>query len=251
MTPVSVQLYSLREMANKDFADMLRKVAEIGYPGVELAGLYNQTPRDFRKIVDDLGLKVSSAHTGMVNKDNLSQQVDAAKTLGYDMLVVGYLPAEKFANGEQIRKTADELEAAAAMLAPHGLKFGYHNHPHEFAMVEGKYAFTRLLESSKKIFAEVDTYWACNFGAVDVPAFIKQFASRIPLLHIKDGPLVAGQPHTAVGAGKMDVPKVVAAADPKVLKWLVVELDQCATDMLTAVRESYNYLVSKGLAKGR
>ncbi|MBI5725425.1 MAG: sugar phosphate isomerase/epimerase [Planctomycetes bacterium] len=251
MKPISLQLYTLREMAKSDLLGMLRNVARIGYPGVELAGLYDQKPAAFRKMLDDLGLKVSSAHTGMVNKDNLSQQVDAAKALGYDILGLGYLPGEKFASVDQIKRTADELEAAATMLAPHGLKFAYHNHPHEFVLVDGKYVFTRLLECSKKLLAEVDTYWACNFGAVDVPAFIKQFASRIPLLHIKDGPLVKGQPHMAVGSGKMDFKKVLAAADDKVLKWLVVELDECATDMLTAVRESYNYLISSGLGKGR
>jgi hypothetical protein len=70
-------------------------------------------------------------------------------------------------------------------------------------------------------------------------------------LHIKDGPLVRDAPMVAVGSGKMDIPSVVAAADPAVLRWLIVELDTCATDMLEAVGKSYGYLVSKGLAKGR
>jgi len=31
---------------------------------------------------------------------------------------------------------------------------------------------------------------------------------------------------------------------------VIVELDSCATDMMTAVRESYRYLVSNALAEG-
>ena len=75
--------------------------------------------------------------------------------------------------------------------------------------------------------------------------------SRIPCLHIKDGPLVQGAPHTAAGAGKMDIPRIVAAANDRVLKWLIVELDSCAGDMMQAVRESFLYLTKAGLGEGR
>ncbi len=56
--------------------------------------------------------------------------------------------------------------------------------------------------------------------------------------------------HTAVGSGKLDMPAIIGAADPSVLEWLVVELDNCDTDMLQAVKQSYRYLVSSGLAAG-
>ncbi len=53
-----------------------------------------------------------------------------------------------------------------------------------------------------------------------------------------------------VGSGKQDMKKIVAAADPKVTRWLVVELDACDGDMWTAVEDSYHYLVGNGLAAG-
>jgi sugar phosphate isomerase/epimerase len=98
---------------------------------------------------------------------------------------------------------------------------------------------------------EIDTYWASNFEACDPPEQVAKFKARTPYLHIKDGNLEKGQPMLAVGSGKMDFPAVIAAADPNVLRWLVVELDSCATDMLTAVADSYRYLVGNGLATGR
>ena len=55
----------------------------------------------------------------------------------------------------------------------------------------------------------------------------------------------------AVGSGKVDVPAVIGAADPGTVEWLVVELDACATDMMTAIRESYEYLIGNNLAEGR
>lgn len=97
---------------------------------------------------------------------------------------------------------------------------------------------------------QLDVYWACNFGKVDVPKLLKKHPKRFPLLHVKDGPLVEKEPHTAVGSGKMDIPACVQAADPSVLRWLIVELDDCATDMMQAVRDSYTYLTGEGLAEG-
>ena len=40
MKPIGVQLYSLRELAAKDFAAVLKKVADIGYKYVEPAGFW-------------------------------------------------------------------------------------------------------------------------------------------------------------------------------------------------------------------
>jgi hypothetical protein len=55
----------------------------------------------------------------------------------------------------------------------------------------------------------------------------------------------------AVGQGKMDIPAIIDAADPDLLRWLIVELDACDTDMLTAVADSYRYLTENGLAEGK
>ena len=54
----------------------------------------------------------------------------------------------------------------------------------------------------------------------------------------------------AVGDGAVNYPEVIKASDAYA-KWLIVELDRCSTDMMTAVERSYAYLVGKGLAHGR
>ena len=51
---------------------------------------------------------------------------------------------------------------------------------------------------------------------------------------------------TAVGAGRMPVAEILAACPSA--EWHVVELDRCATDMLTAVRDSIAWLTGHGLA---
>ena len=63
MKPIGVQLYSLREKVGYDFVSVLKRVAEIGYKYVEPAGLWNVRPSEFKKVLDDLGLKMVSSHT--------------------------------------------------------------------------------------------------------------------------------------------------------------------------------------------
>ncbi len=248
MVPLSIQLYTVREMAAKDFIGTLKKVAAVGFKGVEFAGLHGHAPKDLRKVLDDLGLVASSAHCPAVTKENLSESVDTARTLGYTMLISGR-KADAFKTAADIARVAADYEAAAAML-PKGMTVGYHNHAWEFDKVDGRLAMEILLEKAPSMFSQVDIYWAANFGAVDPAAFIRKHAGRIPTLHLKDGPLVKGGKHTALGKGKVDQAASIAAADPKRLQWVVFEMDACAGDIMTAVDESYRYLVGRKLAAG-
>ena len=68
LRPLSVQLYSLRSYAEKDFVGVLKKVAEIGYKAVEPAGFWNLTPAEFKKIIDALGLEIYSSHSPWARK---------------------------------------------------------------------------------------------------------------------------------------------------------------------------------------
>ena len=249
MKPIGIQLYTLREAAKDDFVGVLKQVAETGYKAVEFAGLHGNKPAEVRKIIDDLGMVSCSMHAAPVDADNLNESVDTAKTLGYDVLITG-VGGDDFKTTDSIKAAADRLQASADLLEPHGLRVGYHNHWWEMDLVDGRVGYEILLENAPDLRSELDVYWACNFGAVNVPELLARIASRVPMLHIKDGPLVKGEPHTAVGAGKMDIPAVVAAADEATLQWVIVELDDCATDMMQAVRESYAYLTAEGLAEG-
>jgi sugar phosphate isomerase/epimerase len=83
-------------------------------------------------------------------------------------------------------------------------------------------------------------------GGSDAAGIVRQYGKRMPLLHIKDGPLDRNLPMTAIGEGKMDWQSVIGAADESTLQWLIVELDRCATDMFEAVRKSAAYLASAG-----
>ena len=249
MRPVALQLYSLREEAKADFVGVLKTVAEMGYVGVEPAGLHGMTGEEVRKVLDDLELLCCSTHGPLPTSETVDRRVDEAGALGTDRIISGFGP-KQFESADARERSFEMLNEAVQLCAEAGMKFGYHNHWWEFEEIDGELSYEAMLQAVPGMFAQVDVYWAANFGAVDVPAVIARSAARVPMLHVKDGPLVRDEPHTAVGAGKMDIPAVIVAADENVLEWLVVELDECATDMTEAVRESCNYLVGEGLALG-
>jgi sugar phosphate isomerase/epimerase len=243
--PVSIQLYSVREEAARDFVAVLKKIASFGYVGVEPAGLHGMAPKDVRKVLDDLGLKVSSIHGALPTPQTVNEIVDTASALGYTFHVAGYGP-DQFSTEKGALKAAEDFQRAAELLKPHGLRFGFHNHYWEFDHTfNGKTPYQILLEQAPDAFSELDTYW-CNVGGSDAASIVRQYGKRMPLLHIKDGPLDRNLPMTAVGEGKMDWKSVIGAADESTTQWLIVELDRCATDMQEAVRKSAAYLASAG-----
>lgn len=251
--PLSIQMYTVRTLTPTpdDFRKVVRELAAIGYAGIEAGAPADMKPREFKKFVDDLGLKISSSWA-QPNKDNLSELVDVAKEYGIDGYVGCWGP-DNFKTDDEVKKTADAFEGMAQLLKPHGLSMYYHNHWWEFEYPTPDpkdFGWDKFFRLAPTVRCELDLYWASNFGKVDVPSVVRKYAKKTPLLHVKDGPLVKDAANTAVGKGKMDTKACVEAADPSVLKWLIVELDSHDGDMMQAVRDSYAYLTANDIAKG-
>jgi len=250
--PISLQLYTVRNQLKADYFGTIRKIAEIGYAAIEGGVPAGTTPKEYKKILDDLGLKISSGWA-WPTAENIGAILEQAHLFGYKHLINGFMP-EHLKTSELIQESACKLKESANLLAEHGLQFCMHNHAWEFDDVDGRRVYDVLLESGwPNLASELDIYWASNFGKIDVPAVIKQYHPRIPLLHVKDGPLVKNEPNTAVGSGKLDIKACIDAADPAVLQYLVVELDSYVggeEHVLDAVRDSYQWLTQNGLGVG-
>ncbi|HSV86860.1 MAG TPA: sugar phosphate isomerase/epimerase [Levilinea sp.] len=248
--PIALQLYSVREQIEQDFAGTVRKVAEMGYAGVETAGFPSTTPAEAGKLFRALGLHVPGAHSPLPIGDQRDSVIAAMQATGCRRIISGGIGAEHYQTLDSIRRACENFNAAAQIAKVHGMTFGVHNHWWEVGEVEGRWVFDVLLEElDPSIFFELDTYWIQAAG-VNAAEFVAKYGSRAPLLHIKDGPVEIDKPHLAVGSGAMDIPAVVKAG-AGTTEWLVVELDNCDTDMLEAVKDSYQYLVREGLGHGR
>lgn len=247
--PISIQLYSVREAMEQDVWGTIGKIGEIGYPGIEPCNVPGGDVAEAAKKISDLGLTVSALQTGTPVGENKEKLMDEAEALSCSHIVCPYYGAENFADMDAVKKTAELFNEAIANCAERGMTFGYHNHEFELeSIIDGKPALLQLAALAPQLFFTVDTYWV-TVGGQNASEVVKEMGTQANILHIKDGPLVKSEPMVAAGSGKMDFPPIVAAADSA--KWLVVELDRCASDMMAAVEQSFKYLIDSGLGCGK
>lgn len=241
----ALQLYSVRDDLQKDFAGTIRRVASMGYTAIETAGFANTTPQAARALFDELRLKVVASHSKLPLGNEKNEVLETLQAVASPYLICPWLdPNTYFSNLDGIKKACDMLNEANALVKSAGIKLAYHNHWFEIAIIEGKSALHHMLDYLEPDIAfELDTYWV-KVGGLDPVELTKELGKRAALLHLKDGPANGREAAmTALGKGNMDIPGILKVSQAEAH---IVELDRCDTDMLEAVHESYNYL--KGLA---
>ncbi len=245
---VALQLYTVRDLiAKTNYADIVKEIAAMGYAGVEPAGFPGTTPQAAAKLFRDLGLIVCGIHSPPPIGEKKTEVLDTAAVLGCQRLVTGKGPAD-FKTRDLIHKSCEEFNRASQAARENGLTLSIHNHWWEFQSVDGRPVYEWLLEDlDKQVLFEIDVYWV-KTGGCDPAKVVKQLAARSPLQHIKDGPCRQGEPMTAVGDGTVDFPAIAKVSKAE---WWIVELDECATEMMEAVRKSYRYLTTKGFVRGK
>ena len=246
--PIARQLYTVREQLAKNFRDVVTRIAEMGYVGVEPAGFPGIEPDEASDLFADLGLEVCSMHTQLPVGKQKNEVIEVAKELEVTR-IISSTGRDNFASMDEVKKLCDRWNQASAIAAENDLELGLHNHWWEFTEVEGRSGFDLLIENlDPAVFFQVDTYWV-NTGGGDSVEVLEKLEDRAPLVHIKDGPCDPQADMQAIGEGKMDFPPIVEASKGTA-EWLIVELDRCATDMIEAVEKSYSYLVGEELARG-
>ena len=179
--PIALQLYTLREAAAADYEATVRKVAEIGYVGVEPAGFPGTTVEAGKKLFDELGLQVCSAHLPLPVGDKLQESLETAAALGVTRVVAGQGP-DQFASKDLIREACDRFNEASANCAEKGLTFAIHNHWWESVEVEGAIVYQHMLKYlAPEVLFQVDAYWVQTAGP-DPAGVIAELGQRAPLI---------------------------------------------------------------------
>ena len=169
---ISIQLYTLRSVMNGDRVDAtLASLADIGYTKVELVGLYGRTPADMRATLDGPGITPSPSHDGISGSpEGLESKIAGALTLGQSYINVPYLASNV---ADDWRRWADQMNAEAVVARDAGIRYGYHNHAHEFTTdLGGGLTPWEILTSRldpKPVHLEVDLYWAVTRRRCGVP----------------------------------------------------------------------------------
>ncbi|MDR6557862.1 sugar phosphate isomerase/epimerase [Arthrobacter pascens] len=236
----SLQLYTLRGPLEEDLPGTIRRVAEIGFTQVE--------PYHFVATAKELGealkanrLTAPSGHAPLLSQDQ-DQIFAAARALGMETVIEPYITAEHWQSAEDVRATAEKLNAAARKAADYGIRVGYHNHQWELeSTIDGQSAleyFAGLLDP--EVVLEVDTYWVA-VGGQDPVEVLTRLGDRVRLIHIKDGPLTTDtKAQLPAGKGKVAVLDVIAAA--KSLEVGVVEFDDYSGDIFDGIAQSLAFL---------
>ncbi|MBQ7591599.1 MAG: sugar phosphate isomerase/epimerase [Clostridia bacterium] len=267
--PIGIQVYSVRNEASADLEGTLAKIRDLGYDGVEFAGLYGKSAAEVKAICEKLGLVPISAHVPFVDmlKDPagvLSQYAE----IGCKYVAVPYLSGEHRPGTPNFEYVVAFIEILAKAAKKLGIRMLYHNHDFEFMTIGGKFALDVLYETvpADLLQTEIDVCWA-KVGGVDPAEYVRKYSGRAPIVHLKDYfgqksenmyELIGierkapkrpeGFEFRPVGYGLQDIPSVVNAAVDAGAEWLVVEQDSPSMGLspLECAKKSIDYLKSIG-----
>ena len=224
--PIALQLYTVRDETAKDFAGTLKKLADMGYEYVELAGTGGLSPAEAAKVLADLGLTPTSSHHGLMQiRDEFNAVIDQAKLMNYELVVCPSLPGD-MQNTDGFKQAADVIVEANEKGKEHNITFCYHNHSFEWADVGGGKRGIDVLYDNPNLQSELDIYWV-QHGGDDPLAWMKKLSGRVPLLHVKDMKDNADRDFAEVGTGTVDTAGAVALAEACGVMYLIIEQDRC------------------------
>ena len=263
-----VQLYSVRTNLAEDFEGTLKAVAEMGYDGVEFAGLNDNDPKVIAELCAKYNLEPISAHVNYDElRDKTEETMKAYSTIGCKFVVIPYLVEEHRPGSEGF----DELIKNAARIGKAAREYGmtllYHNHDFEFQKIGDEYALDVLYSSVPAEFlqTEVDTCWV-NVAGEDPAAYVRKYTGRAPIVHLKDffkkghaekmfkligiddndtnedtGENFGFRP---VGKGMQNVPELLSAAADAGAGWVIVEQDEPSLGLtrMECIKSSIDYL---------
>lgn len=245
--PIAVQMYTLREESEKDFAGTLKRVAELGYDGVEFAGFGELTAKEVKVLLDELGLKAVSSHIPLEElENNLMQVIEDQKIVGSNFVVCPYILPER-QNEEEYIALISFLNQTGEIFRREGITLCYHNHDFELERLsDGRTVLETIYDStnSENVKAEFDIYWLTKAGEVPVE-WISRYQNRTPLIHLKDMTTDEEQFFAELGTGGVDIQSVLKKGEEAGVQWWIIEQDESSLAPFESIEISINYLKTK------
>lgn len=246
MEKIGLQLYSVKELSEKDFLGTIAEVAKAGYDGVEFAGYFGISAKELKKALDANGLKACGSHLPI---DALEKDLDGliafSHEIGSPYIICPYIGGNRVGNADAWKRTAEQFNAIGKKCVENNLLFGYHNHDFEFVKYGDKMAYDIMLEGTdpKNLFLELDTYWV-HYAGMDLAGFMNKYSKRIKLLHMKDRISLEDKNNTEIGKGIMDIPAIVKAGKKLGAYWYIVEQEYFDIPAIRSITESLTYMRS-------
>jgi sugar phosphate isomerase/epimerase len=239
---IAIQLYSVRDVMEHDYTGVLKKLAEMGYTGVEFAGYGGLSAHEMKQVLTDTGLKPIGSHAGIDRlTGHLDEEIAFHKVIGTEYFVCPYYDMK---TKEDALELAEILKPVIAKLKDAGFKFAYHNHAHEFAVSGGEYLLDILFQHlPPESVMELDVFWAAYAG-VDIPAYMEKHRGRLKLLHIKQ---IDKDKHCVdLDQGILDYSDIIARAKSLGVERFIVEQEEYEVSSMVSVKNGIVYLGSLG-----
>ena len=267
---IGYQVYSARADAERDLKGTLKALKEMGYDGVELAGLYGHSAQEFRDALDEAGLTAISAHVPLKEIcQDMFKTISDYKLIGCKFIAVPYTDAECRPGGPKFAKTIADMTKFGRLCREAGMQLLYHNHDFEFERISGMYGldFIYAAIDADTLKTEIDTCWV-KYAGEDPATYIKSYCGRAPIVHLKDfvGQKGESNPYALIGMkddavrdantfefrpvgyGCQNFVDIVDAAKQAGAEWVIVEQDDStARTPLEDAKLSIGYLKSIGL----
>jgi len=266
--PIGIQLWTVNDTLQHDPAGTLNKLAKIGFKEVESAGFVGLEPKQFRRLLDDAGLRCPSAHL-QFDMDNLGKAFEQAHALGANYAAASSLiePVGKAMNtklewksamsADEAKRTVDIANRIGEAAKRAGLQFVLHNHDREFVdLGNGEVGYDIVWRDTDPALVqfEIDCGWMVFAGRNPIDYF-KKYPGRIPLIHVKDfqpkknkngKPMAEEMLGSELGRGTVDYRPIFAAAKQAGLKHYFAEQEGPFSRMsqLEAAQVAYDYLHS-------
>ncbi|MBT2231977.1 sugar phosphate isomerase/epimerase [Nonomuraea sp. NEAU-A123] len=245
---ISIQLWTVRDDLSQNYDTTLAYLAETGYPKVELAlGYFGRTAQQLREFLDGIGIRASSSHDGLTtDAAALDTKINNALTLGQSFMIVPYLNST---SADEWKAWAERMNVEAAAARSAGLRYGYHNHAHEFTtdLGGGRTPWDVLTSEldPRLVHLEIDIYWAVTGGigrgVADPVRFtldvIRRAPQRVLQFHVKDRHLDGDM--ADLGTGTIDFRRIF---DAHRVKEYIVENDTPDVTPRRTAEVGYRYL---------
>lgn len=233
-----LQLYSVRDLTEKNFEEAVRNVAALGYKFVETAGFFGRTPEQFNALMAETGLRLSGTHTGLkALLEDYEGTVAFHKAIGNRYYII---PGHSLKNQQQIDDFVREVNRLQPMLEAEGITLAYHNHREFVPNEDGSVPMEQIfLRTNLKL--EVDTYWAFVGLKQNPISYLERVKDRLIYVHMKDGS--ADGNGTPLGMGEAPVAEVYQWVREHGIP-MVVESETCKPDGMTEAKICIEYLKS-------
>lgn len=221
-----LQLWTVQQDMAKDAKGTLKKLAGYGYKQIEsfegAKGMFwGMDPKEFKKYMDDLGMKIVSSHCD--NLKDFERKAAEAAGIGMKYLICPYKGPQK--SIEDFKKFADEFNKSGEICKKNGIRFAYHNHDYSFKAIDGQIPQDVMMDLTDKelVDFEMDIYWVVAAGA-DPIAYFKKYPNRFRLCHVKDQIKTAKDHESCqLGKGLIDFKQILKTGTDQGLKYYVVE----------------------------